>query len=281
MTTTQEPDTATAPATATAKEILVNVVLDRSGSMQSCQDGTISGYNEYLKGLKADKDNNYNVSLIQFDTPANQPELTVSYVDKPLADVPELNNTTYQPRGMTPLYDAIGECVRRVDAKSRGVLTVIITDGMENASQEFNLGSIKKLISEKEAEGWEFIFLGANIDSAAVGGSMGIAATDCANYMVGNEASVYANVSNSAMRYASATTSHGVGSAHARMMACFTVDERNSMIGGRPAEPSTFHIPATVHIPSIVTNPTGSITFDPAKTKRPTNKPRTQWKVRS
>ncbi len=240
MTPTQEPPAAQSAVT---KDVLVNVVLDRSGSMQACAPGTISGYNEYLKGLRADKESNYSVSLIQFDSPNDGPELTVSYADKPLADVPDLDSKTYEPRGMTPLFDAVGECIRRVEAKARAVLTVIITDGMENASKEFDRASIKKLIGEKEAEGWKFIFLGANIDSAAVGGSMGVASAACANYAPGNEQAVYSTMTNATMRYATANRLHGVGSLQARAAAAPTRAERSAMLGGRPAVPPPFQRP--------------------------------------
>src|ERR1035438_2534496 len=90
---------------------LVNVVLDRSGSMSCGRAGTISGYNEYINGLRADKDTEYFVSLVQFDSPSgsDSPELTIKYTDKPLVDVPLLTEADYMPRGMTPLYDAVGE----------------------------------------------------------------------------------------------------------------------------------------------------------------------------
>lgn len=262
MTSTQEPTAATAQPE-TTKEVLVNVVLDRSGSMSSCKTSTISGYNEYLKGLKADTESNYSVTLIQFDSPGQSPELTVSYTDKPLGDVPELSKKTYEPRGMTPLYDAIGECIRRVEAKSRAVFTVIITDGMENASTEFTQESIRKLIKEKEAEGWKFVFLGANIDSAAVGGSMGIAVGDCADYSPAHAMSMFASVSTSNLRYAAASRSYGVGTAQAMCASNFTEEEREANMGGRPAEPPTFHTTST------------PIPTPPAK-----HKPRTKWSVR-
>ena len=101
-------------------KMLVSVVLDRSGSMEETRAGTISGYNEYIKGLRADKKSEYNVTLMQFDSAgaASEPELTVSYEDKPLAKVPKLTAKTYEPRGMTPLYDAIGECARRLSRKN-------------------------------------------------------------------------------------------------------------------------------------------------------------------
>jgi hypothetical protein len=157
-------------------KVLVNVILDRSGSMHSSKQATISGYNEYIQGLRADKDTEYSVSLTQFDAPMTHPELTVLYLDRALADVPELTGADYEPRGNTPLYDAIGEGIRRVDAKDRAIITLIITDGQENSSMEFTKDSVKALIKSKEDEGWTFAFLGADIDSYAVGGAIGMAA---------------------------------------------------------------------------------------------------------
>lgn len=191
-------------------EILVNVILDRSGSMESNRAGTISGFNEYLKGLKADAKTKYFISLTQFDAPSNAPELTVSYLDKPLAEVPDLDTSTYEPRGMTPLYDAIGEITRRItDTKGRPVLCVVITDGLENASQEFTKDAIKALIKQKEGEGWTWVFLGANIDSYAAGGSIGVAAVNTSNYAPGMEKALYANLGASTMAYAATRCSTG------------------------------------------------------------------------
>ncbi len=228
-------------------EMLVSVVLDRSGSMSSNTQGTIDGYNEFLNGLSKDKDTKFNVSLTQFDSPHQGPELTVSYADTPLANVPKLTKETYEPRGSTPLYDAIGECIRRVDAKGRPVMIVIITDGQENASREFNNEQIKKLIHDKEGEGWKFVFLGADIDSFAVGGSLGIASANVANYTKGFEKDLYGTVAMSATLHASNVRAHGMTRSTANMD---TIGHENRMkmvddpakvvTGGRPAVPSTF-----------------------------------------
>jgi hypothetical protein len=260
-----------APAQDVTEGVLINVILDRSGSMLDCRASTISGYNEYLQGLRGDKDSNYNVSLIQFDSPDNEPELTVSYADKPLSDVGELTEAGYQPRGMTPLYDAIGECVRRVDAKKRAVITVIITDGHENASREFSRLAIQKLIGEKKSGGWKFIFLGANIDSAAVGSSMGIPVTDCANYAPTNEgvACMFQSVASSNMRYTATARSAGLNAAAS--LASFTTAEHASMMGGRPAAPPSFRLSPR---PSVTAVSTGNIS--PADAAG-----RTKWTVRS
>lgn len=229
-------------------KVIVNVVLDRSGSMNSTRAGTISGYNEYIQALRADKDSEYSVSLTQFDAPMTAPELTVSYLDRALADVPELTEQDYVPRGNTPLYDAIGECVRRVDAKGRGVIVLIITDGMENASQEFTKDTVKSLIKQKEAEGWTFAFLGANIDSYAVGASVGVAAGATSNYVAGNEKALYANLAQATSMRAKAYRTVG---ARAAVSMHFLDDVQRAAMnrpattsGGRPAAPRPFRPPA-------------------------------------
>lgn len=232
-------------ATATDKtnKILVSVVLDRSGSMGANRAGTISGYNEYINGIRSDKDSEYHVTLIQFDSVKMGADLTVTYEDRALADVPVLTEKDYEPRGNTPLYDAVGECVRRTDVSGRAVIVLIITDGHENASREFSKDAIKNLIKQKESEGWTFTFLGANIDSYAVGGSIGVSAMNTANYTAGNEQALYSNLAKSTMlRAASART---VGMNVTMSMAMFDDGQRKEMeqpapVGGRADATSSF-----------------------------------------
>lgn len=233
-------------------KVLVSVVLDRSGSMQSCQDKTIEGYNEYLNALRTDKNSEYNITLIQFDHDVKGWDLTVCYVDKPLADVPELTRETYKPRGSTPLYDAIGECIRRIDAKDRAVINVIITDGQENASQEFTLDSVRALVKQKESEHQTFVFLGANIDAFAVGVSFGAQAMNVSNYATAQTVAAFTNTAHSTMmRAASART---VGLQAAATVAFYDDTQRASNMGiphtappsalrpqgGQTAAPATF-----------------------------------------
>jgi hypothetical protein len=210
-------------------KMLVNVVLDRSGSMGGIRSGTISGYNEYINGLRADKDSEYSVTLIQFDTngPQASAELTISYVDKPLAEVPELTEAGYEPRGGTPLYDAIGECVRRVEAKERAVTVVVITDGAENSSKEFTRDSIKKIRSEKEAAGWTFVFIGADIDAYSVGGSVGMSAGNTMSYRKGDEQNLYQTMSASTMMRAASNRTVGMRATAATEF--FTPDQKSAL----------------------------------------------------
>lgn len=212
-------------------KVFVNVILDRSGSMAATRAHTISGYNEYLNGLRFDKETEYSVSLVQFDAPVLAPELTVTFLDRALPDVPPLSMADYEPRGNTPLYDAIGECTRRVEAKSRAVIVLIITDGMENASTEFTKESIKALITSKEAEGWTFAFLGANIDSFAVGGAIGVAPGNIANYVPGLEAQLFEQLSSATVERAAAFRSVGVAQAASMN---FLAPEQQEAIAGNP-----------------------------------------------
>ena len=219
-------------------KVLVSVVLDRSGSMGSCQAQTIDGYNEYLNALRTDKESEYNITLIQFDHGPNGCDLTVCYVDKPLAEVPNLTKETYQPRGRTPLYDAIGECIRRTEAKGRAVINVIITDGNENDSQEFTLDTIRALVKEKEAEKQTFVFLGANIDAFAVGSSFGAQPKNISNYNTTASGAAFANTARSTiMRAASARTE---GLAFSVTADFYSDEQRVSNMGGQPTAPATF-----------------------------------------
>ncbi len=234
-----ENKTAQAEPTDKTNKVLVSVVLDRSGSMESCRDKTIEGYNEYLNALRTDKDSEYNITLIQFDHDAKGCDLTVCYVDNPLADVPELTKQGYQPRGSTPLYDAIGECIRRVESKGRAVINVIITDGHENASQEFTAETVKALVKEKESEGQTFVFLGANIDAFATGATFGAQAMNVSNYAPSQTVAAFTNTAHSTMMRAASARTVGV---HASATIAFYDDTQRASNMGLPhtAPPSAF-----------------------------------------
>ena len=159
----------------------VNVLIDESGSMQSVKSQIISGFNEYIQGLKKVK-GKVRVSLTKFDSTGVKPE----YVAKKRKEVPELTAETYSPGAMTPLYDAVGEMVRAVEKtdikKQDNVLVVIQTDGFENCSKEFTEFQIKSLVEEKTKDGWTFVYLGADQDAWAPAAKMGIAAANTLAY---------------------------------------------------------------------------------------------------
>lgn len=155
-----------------AVEILC--ILDRSGSMGFLAEEVINSFNQFIEDQKKEE-GKARVTLVLFD---NNYEKV--YESVKLKKVPELTSKTYFARGLTSLYDAIGKTITDCDAKDAMVL--IQTDGFENSSQEFNQTSVKKLIKEKEALGWDFIFLGANIDTVAVGTGFGMAASKSVSY---------------------------------------------------------------------------------------------------
>ena len=149
-------------------------ILDRSGSMGSLQTEVINSYNEFIRDQQKEK-GKANVTLVLFDD-----KYEVVYENKNIKKVPELTSETYFARGMTGLFDAIGKAVNK--SQSEDAMVLIQTDGQENSSQEWNKESIKKLIKEKEDLGWDFLFLGANIDAAAEGSSFGMMASKTMQY---------------------------------------------------------------------------------------------------
>lgn len=162
-------------------ETLVNFILDKSGSMSSIEGATTGGFNEYLNSLKKDG-NKYSFSLTLFDTKVSKP-----YVNQPISKIIELDKKSYVPDGMTALYDAVCQTIKEVRGtvkKNQKVLTVIMTDGAENSSQEYSQQNLKDLVQELEKTGlWSFVFLGANQDSYATAGAVGISVNNTANYV--------------------------------------------------------------------------------------------------
>jgi len=156
----------------------LSVILDRTGSMESIRDDVIGGFNAFLNEQKA-APGFATMTLVQFDS-QDPYEVLQSFVQ--VASVPELTRTTFVPRALTPLLDAIGRGINDLEQKlaqmpeavrPSHVVMVIITDGQENASREFRRDQIGKMIAEKQAQDWQFVFLSADLnainDAMAVG----------------------------------------------------------------------------------------------------------------
>lgn len=161
-------------------------ILDRSGSMAGLEKDTIGGFNAMLAKQRKEPGDAV-VSTVLFD---NQAEVIHDRVA--LADVPDLTDREYYVRGCTALLDAVGGAIhhignvhkyaRREDVPEK-TLFIITTDGMENASRRYTYDKVRRMIEhEKEKYGWEFLFLGANIDAAAEAKRFGIDASMAANY---------------------------------------------------------------------------------------------------
>lgn len=161
----------------------VTVVLDRSGSMSSCREEAENGVNHFVDKQKK-HDGDCLFTLVQFD---NEYEFVHRAV--PINDVTKF---TLVPRGMTALLDAVGRAINETgerlatleeDQRPGLVVFVIVTDGMENASHEFNRGQIKEMIEGQQGGyQWQFTFLGANQDAFSEAASIGIPTSAAANY---------------------------------------------------------------------------------------------------
>jgi len=156
----------------TEKDEIVCVV-DRSGSMGSICSDAEGGLNAFIEEQK-DVEGGANLTLVEFDTAYN-----VVY-DR--IDINEAAPYTLKPRGSTALLDAIGQAINTVADTNGKKIIVIVTDGGENSSKEYTKDQITSLITEKQDQGWEFIFLAANQDAIAVAGDYGIDTRNAVNF---------------------------------------------------------------------------------------------------
>ena len=158
------------------KNGVVDVVflLDRSGSMHGSEGDTIGGYNSYLDSQRK---NNTLITTVLFDDKYEE-----LYFRKEVKEVENLTDKEYFVRGCTGLYDAIGMTINKLDREvgSNKVLFIITTDGLENVSKEYDKKKVSELI--KKHANWEFIYLGADIDSYQEGSLLGIKKDNIANY---------------------------------------------------------------------------------------------------
>lgn len=143
------------------------VLLDRSGSMESMRNDVVEGLNTLLYEQQTAAGAEARLTFVQFDTQDPQQVLVDAI---PISEATPFTHQHFQPRGGTPLLDATGRLVGRVTNRMAGganesVVIATITDGLENASQEFTRPQIVDLIRTKTAEGWTFVFLGADPSS--------------------------------------------------------------------------------------------------------------------
>lgn len=148
-------------------------ILDRSGSMQGSEKDTIGGYNGYISDFK---NKNAKITTVLFD---DKYEMITKRQN--VKDVPKLTEKQYFVRGCTALLDTIGKTIKFMEEeKTEKVMFIITTDGYENASHEFNKEQIKEMIQGHK--NWEFMYIGADIDSYGEGESIGINSSNIANY---------------------------------------------------------------------------------------------------
>jgi hypothetical protein len=172
------------------------IVLDRSGSMQVCKDDAEGGLNAFVEEQKK-RPGRAVFTLVQFDT-----EYEFVHRGEPISEIPPF---TLVPRGWTALLDAVGRAIaetgdrlaRSPEAERPGLVAfVIITDGQENSSKEFNKEQIKQMIQHQtDVYKWQFTFLGANQDAFAEAGGIGITADKTAYFAAKKTRSAFSAMS--------------------------------------------------------------------------------------
>ncbi len=148
-------------------------ILDRSGSMSGSETDTINGFNAFIE-KQAVKKHNIRVTTILFDD-----KYQVLYSRKPISEVKALTEKEYYVRGCTALLDSIGKTVNSYKNEVGSAMCIITSDGYENASREYDRDQIRNII---ENCGWEFVFIGADIDSYTEASRIGIRKSRVANY---------------------------------------------------------------------------------------------------
>ena len=166
-------------------------ILDRSGSMGGLEADTIGGFNSMMR-KQASEPGDALVSTLLFDN-----DVEVIHDRLNIKDVPEITSKEYYVRGCTALLDAVGGAIKHISmihkyARKEDVpektLFIITTDGMENASRRYSYEDVRSMVEHKKSKhGWEFIFLGANIDAAAEASRYGIDSSMAVNYNCDSE----------------------------------------------------------------------------------------------
>ena len=163
-------------------------LLDRSGSMNICEEDVIGGYNSFLDRQKQDNSQAF-VTTVLFD---NRYELLHDHVE--IHNIEHISGKEYFARGTTALLDAIGLTISNVSerqSKSKNIsqtIMVIMTDGLDNVSKKYRIKNIYEMIQEQQKNNnWEFIFLGANIDAIKTANSIGISSERASNFTTNTE----------------------------------------------------------------------------------------------
>jgi hypothetical protein len=155
------------------------IILDESGSMSSIKSLIISGFNELVQSVKGIEEQfpeqEHLISMVSFNDLNNK---ILHFID-PVNKLDAINDSTYNPDSMTPLYDAMGFCISKLRQHLEGkenysVLVTILTDGEENASKEYTGLAIKKLVDELKPQNWTFTYIGADHDVEGMASKMNI-----------------------------------------------------------------------------------------------------------
>lgn len=202
----------------------ITLVVDRSGSMAGVREDAEGGVNTFI-GQQAQEPGDALLTLVQFDT-----EYQFLHKGVPIENVSRYDLV---PRGMTALLDAVGRAINETGERLAKlaesdrpglVIFVVMTDGHENASKEFDQSQIKQLIERRQSDsGWQFTFLGANQDAFAEAGGMGFHAAGVADYAADKVSAAYLATGDKVARMRAQSR------AHAPVSNEFTQEERDQM----------------------------------------------------
>lgn len=188
---------------------LITAIVDQSTSMRSLTRSTIDGFNLFVKEQR-EAPGEANLNLCLFSS-----RHTVPVWFKPLNEVADLDESTYHPNGNTALLDAMGTMIDTVGEKLASmpeeerpsrVIFLVITDGEENYSRKYSAEEIKsKVEHQQNVYSWDFVFIGANMDAIAAGGSLGVAMQNSVNYeaSAAGTGRLYSDISKNMLRYRS------------------------------------------------------------------------------
>ena len=145
------------------------IIVDESGSMSHLRKSTLSGINETISTIRSAQEEflatqEHTLTLVTFDSDSNRPDVRTMIDNQPISDVKEFKD--YMPNGCTPLYDAMGQSLTHLhdrikDDKDATAVVTILTDGLENASREWNATGLRRLIEQLKSEGWSFAYMGS------------------------------------------------------------------------------------------------------------------------
>ncbi len=188
----------------------VQFLIDRSGSMFSMRQAVIDGFNGFIEEQKTGEGTCL-VTLHQFDGSPGFPTFETLFEAQDVNAVRRATKNDFVPRGMTPLYDAMGKAIIWGDGRpdEENQILVIISDGQENASDEYTRDIVFDLVKDRESKGRVITFLGANQDAYAEGGSVGVSAGATQSFRGDSQgmASTFSSVSKATSGYRAATAS--------------------------------------------------------------------------
>lgn len=215
--TTSTPNTQSTPAPETNQAVFISIVADASGSMEHLHETVIKGLNDFV-AEQATADNEAKVTIVQFPSLKGDDGIQTILPKSDVKTARKITAEDYVINGMTPLYDAIGAVIEKADRRiakraakgkdAESQVVVIFTDGGENASRKFTKEAVFELIAERKAQGWVFVFLGANQDAFEEGGRVGFAAGNTMNFDATEEGMIVALkcVSHSVRAYSDMST---------------------------------------------------------------------------